>query len=496
MSHLYERLRPRLDKLAALNATLEFYQWDMETLAPEKAEELTSRLVGVLSNEFYETLLDPETEHLMTELEKPEAQEKLSAEEKAILHQLRRQFDRTKPIPAKEYREYHELILRSALVWARARKNNDFNLFAPMLEKVIAYKKKLCSYIKKEGENPYDVLLAEYEPCLTTKELDQFFDYLKRELIPLIQKVTKRHEKVQDDFVFMDYDIEKQKEFCNFILEYIGFEFEKGVIAESAHPFTTNLHNNDVRITNHFTENGFIGSLFSAIHEGGHGIYEMNISDKLTLTLAGTGASMAMHESQSRFYENNVGRSKEFWEPIYDKLTATFPDQLGQVTIEQFIAGINKVKPGLIRIDADELTYPMHIAIRYELEKMIFNDEITVEELPEQWNKKYEELLGVRPDSDAKGVLQDTHWSCGDFGYFPSYAVGSAIAAEIFYHLLEKEELNSNLRNGNMKAIKDYLHEHIHQYGMMYDMNELLLQMTKEKFNPSYYVRYLKEKFE
>lgn len=496
MSRLYEKLRPRLDKLAALNATMEFYQWDMETLAPEKAEEQTSKLVGILSNEFYETLLDPETEHLMKELEKPKAWEGLSPEEKAVLRQLRRQYDRTKPIPAKEYREYHELILRSALVWAKARKNNDFQMFAPMLKKVIDYKKKLCSYIKKEGEHPYDVLLAEYEPCLTTKDLDQFFSYLKQELVPLIQRVAREHEKVQDDFVFMDYDIEKQREFCNFILEYIGFDFKKGVVAESAHPFTTNLHNKDVRITNHFTKNGFIGSMFSAIHEGGHGIYEMNISDKLTLTLAGTGASMAMHESQSRFYENNVGRSREFWEPVYGKLSETFPEQLGAVSLEQFIAGINKVKPGLIRVDADELTYPMHIAIRYELEKMIFNEEITVEELPEQWNQKYEELLGIRPDSDAKGVLQDTHWSCGDFGYFPSYAVGSAIAAEIFYHLLEKEELNNKLKNGNMKAIKDYLHEHIHQYGMMYDMNELLLRMTNEKFNPGYYVRYLKEKFE
>ncbi len=496
MSHLYEQLRPNLDKLAAINNTLELYHWDMETLAPEKAEEQTGKIVGILSNEFYDTLLDSETQRLLNELEKPEAQEKLSKEEKGILRQLRINYDRIKCIPAKEYVDYHELTLRSSIAWAKARKNNDFASFAPMLKKVIEYKKNFAAYQKKEGENPYDILLAEYEPCLKTEDLDKFFDYLKKELIPLIKKVTKEHEKIDDDFVFQEFDIEKQKEFCRFLLEYIGFDFSKGVVGESAHPFTINLHNKDVRVTNHFTKNGLIGAIFSAIHEGGHAIYEMGVSDKLTLTIAGTGASMAMHESQSRFYENNVGRSREFWEPIYGKLVDTFKEQFKNVSLDKYMEGINKVKPGLIRIDADELTYPLHIIIRYELEKMLFNDEITVEELPEAWNKKCEEYLGIRPETDSEGVLQDTHWACGDFGYFPSYAVGSAIAAEIYYHLLAKEQLKNKLINGNLKAVKEILRDQIHQYGMMYDINELLFHMTKEKFNPSYYVRYLKEKFE
>ncbi len=496
MSHLYEQIRPRLDKLAAINTTLELYHWDMETMAPEKAEEQTGRLVGILSNEFYDTLLHPETERLLIELEKPDAKDQLSIEEKAVLRQLRINYDRIKCIPAKEYVEYHELTLRSSVAWSKARKNNDFASFSPMLKKVIEYKKKFAFDQKKEEENSYDVLLADYEPSLTTKDLDEFFDYLKKELVPLIKKVAKEHEEINDDFIFQDYDIEKQKEFCHFILEYIGFDFSKGVVGESAHPFTIKLHNKDVRITNHFSEQGLIGSIFSAIHEGGHGIYELGVSDKLSLTLAGTGASMAMHESQSRFYENNIGRSKEFWEPIYEKLVSTFPKQLGDVTLDKFITGINKVKPGLIRIDADELTYPLHIIIRYELEKMIFNDEITVEELPEAWNKKCEEYLGIKPETDSEGVLQDTHWSCGDFGYFPSYAVGSAIAAEIYYHLLAKEQLKNKLKNGNLKAVTEVLRKEIHQYGMIYDINELLLGLTNEKFNPKYYVRYLKEKFE
>lgn len=496
MSHLYEQLRPTLDKLAAINATLEFYQWDMETLSPEKADQQTGRIVGILSDIFYETMMDSETERLLIELEKPEAKDKLSAEERAIIRQLRINYDRVKFIPAKEYREYHELTLKSSIIWARAREKNDFATFAPILKKVIDYNKAFAGYQKKEGQTAYDVLLSEFEPCLNTEDLDQFFEELKKELIPLIKKVQKEHEDINDDFVHQEYDIEKQKEFCRFILEYMGFDFSMGVVSESAHPFTTNLHNKDVRITNHFTKTGFIGSVFSAIHEGGHGIYEMNIGDKLTLTLAGGGASMAVHESQSRFYENCVGRSKEFWEPIYQHLVDTFPEQLEKISLVHFIAGINKVKPGLIRIDADELTYPLHIIIRYELEKMLFNEEIAVEELPELWNKKYEEYLGIRPDSDSVGVLQDTHWSCGNFGYFPSYAIGSAIAAEIYYHLNAKEQLKNKLKNGNLKAVKEVLREEIHQYGMMYDMNELLERMTKEKFNPKYYMRYLKEKFE
>lgn len=495
MSQLFNKLQSKLDKAAALSAALNLLQWDTETLAPEEASDQTAKIVGILSDEYLQTLLCPDNKILMEQLEEKEEYDRLTTDQKAVLRQLRRNFDQMENIPSREYADFHELATKSSLTWAKARKNNDFDTFAPLLGKVIEYKKMFASYGRKGDENLYNVLLRDYEPCMLVKDLDQFFEYLKKELVPLIKKVTER-EKPDNRFVFKFYDIEKQKEFCKFITKYIGLEPSVSVIAESAHPFTTNLHNKDVRITNHYNDHDLLGAIFSAIHEGGHAIYEMNISDALTLTLAGTGASMAFHESQSRFYENYLGKSKAFWEPIYGKLQELFPEQLSSITLDQFMDAVNVVEPGLIRIDADELTYPMHIIVRYELEKMIFNDEITIEELPKAWNEKYKEYLGVEPDSDSKGVLQDTHWAWGDFGYFPSYAVGSAIAAQLYYTMKKQFDLDETLRNSDMQSIKNYLGEQIHQYGMTYDMNELLERVTGETFNPTYYVRYLKEKFE
>ena len=225
----------------------------------------------------------------------------------------------------------------------------------------------------------------------------------------------------------------------------MGFDFTKGVIGESAHPFTTNLHNHDVRISNHFYENNLESAIFSAIHETGHAMYEMGIEDEITLTLIGTGTSMGMHESQSRFWENVIGRSEAFWKPIYPKLQDTFPEQLGEVSLKQFIKGCNKIEPGLIRTDADELSYCLHIMVRYELEKKLISGKCKVKQLEELWADQYEELLGVRPQNAAEGVLQDIHWAGGDLGYFPSYAIGTAVAAQIYYHLKEVMPLEQYL---------------------------------------------------
>jgi carboxypeptidase Taq len=265
-------------------------------------------------------------------------------------------------------------------------------------------------------------------------------------------------------------------------------------MAVSAHPFTTNLHNRDVRITTHYTDR-VDSSLFSVIHEAGHGIYEMGIRDELTLTMAGQGASMGMHESQSRFFENIIGRSRAFWEPVYGKVQSLFPEKLGNVPLDRFVEAVNKVEPGLIRTEADELSYSLHVLIRYEIEKMLIEEDLEVEKLPEIWADKYEEYLGVRPKNPAEGVLQDIHWSQGSFGYFPSYALGSAFGAQIYYHMKKVMDFDGLLQKGEIGTIRAYLREHIHQYGKMKTSREILFNMTGEDFKPEYYVRYLKEKY-
>ncbi|MDE7299333.1 MAG: carboxypeptidase M32, partial [Lachnospiraceae bacterium] len=274
-----------------------------------------------------------------------------------------------------------------------------------------------------------------------------------------------------------------------------GFDFEHGILAESAHPFTTNLHNADVRITNHFYENNLESAIFSVIHEGGHALYELGVDDELTLTPVGGGTSMGVHESQSRFYENVLGRSEAFWKPLFPKLKETWPEQLADVGLSDFILGINKAEPGPIRTEADELTYPLHIMIRYEIEKQLISGEIEIDELPGIWNEKYREYLGVTPKNDREGVLQDVHWSGGSFGYFPSYAIGNAVAAQIYSFMHREIKVGECLENSDLAPIREYLRKHIHRYGSTKNMNELLSEMTGEQLNVDYYIDYLTEKY-
>ena len=281
---------------------------------------------------------------------------------------------------------------------------------------------------------------------------------------------------------------------AEYLAKYVGFDFSSGVLAVSAHPFTTNLHNRDVRITTHY-KSRVDSSAFSVIHESGHAIYEFGIDDRLSQTPAGQGTSMGMHESQSRFFENIIGRSEAFWIPVYGKLKELFPEQLKGVGREMFVRAINKVQPGLIRTEADELTYSLHVLVRYELEKRLIEEDLDVNELPKLWADKYEEYLGISPETDAQGVLQDIHWAQGSFGYFPSYALGSAFGAQMLFQMKKEMDFDRLLEEGKLDVIREYLRKHVHRYGKMKDSREILKDMTGEDFNPKYYVEYLEEKY-
>ena len=266
-------------------------------------------------------------------------------------------------------------------------------------------------------------------------------------------------------------------------------------MSETEHPYTTNLHNKDVRITNHYYLNNVESALFSTIHESGHAIYEMGISDQITMSAIGTGVSMGMHESQSRFYENMIGRNPLFWKKVYPKLQETFNEQLKDVTLDDFTLAINHAESSFIRTEADELTYALHIMVRYEIEKKMFMEEMDYDTLPQLWNDLYKEYLGIIPKDDREGILQDMHWAGGMLGYFPSYAIGSAIASQIYSYMQKTTEIEHWIEDGRFDQIKQFLGEHIHQYGCIYSTNEMLERMMGEKFNPQYYVNYLKEKF-
>lgn len=490
MSKTFDKLQPYMERAMAIHTAMTLFEWDNETLAPKEAGPLTARVIGTLSEEYMEILTCGEVKKLLARCAKEEG---LTGREKAIVHELREENEKLAVIPPKEYGDFARLKAEAASVWAKAKANSDFSAFAPTLRKIVDYSKKFASYRAKKGQKLYDVLLDEYEKGFDMETLDQFFGELKEHLVPLLKEVTEKSESVRDDFLTGEFPDEAQDRAARFLAEYVGFDFERGVYALSAHPFTTNLHNHDVRITSHYGKRAD-SSLFSVIHEAGHGLYELGIRDDLTLTPVGQGASMGMHESQSRFFENILGRSQAFWEPVFGHLQEIFP-QFKDVSLEQFVRAVNKVKPGLIRTEADELSYCLHVLVRYEIEKMLIEEDLDVEKLPQIWNDKYEEYLGVRPANDAEGVLQDIHWSQGSIGYFPSYALGSAIGAQLYCHMKKFMDVDALLREGRISVIREYLRDHIHQYGKMKTTRELLMDATGEDFNARYYVRYLEEKY-
>ena len=491
MSKPYQELKTYMDKAMAIKTAMTLFEWDNETLAPKEAGELTSQVIGVLSGEYFEAVTCDGMKKLLKECRE---QGGLTEAEAANVRELSEELEQTICIPQEEYQEFARLTARATSVWARAKKDQDFEAFAPTLEKVIGFQKKFAGYRAKDGKKTYDIMLDDYEKGFSMENLDEFFGLLKKELVPFLKKVMGEGKKIEDGFLKGDYPEEKQEELARFLAGYVGFDFDCGVMAVSAHPFTTNLHNKDVRITTHYTDS-VDSSLFSVIHEAGHGIYELGIRDDLTLTPAGQGASMGMHESQSRFFENIIGRNRAFWVPIYKKVQEMFPGQLGQVDLDRFVEAINKVTPGLIRTEADELSYSLHVLIRYEIEKMLIEEDLDVKKLPDIWADKYEEYLGIRPENPAEGVLQDIHWSQGSFGYFPSYALGSAFGAQLYYHMKKTMDFEGLLADGGIDAIREYLKENIHQYGKLKTSRQILKDVTGEDFNPEYYVRYLKEKY-
>ena len=495
MNEVFKQLNEELDRAQALVMALTLFEWDNATKAPKKAIELTAKAMGTLATEYYHILINDNVKGLLKQLEQ---EENLDDYERAVLKEVKKNYEDMELIPIEEYQEYKQLVSSSQHIWEQAKEENDFQHFSKTLEKIIWFQKKFADYAiqaKGQFETRYDKLLNDYEEGFTTKELDHFFARLKEAILPLVKMVVEKNDKIKKDYAKRSYPIEQQEEFNVFLANYIGFDFERGVIAKSVHPFTTELHNKDVRITTAYMEELMESAIFSTIHETGHALYEMGVDDVFTYSPVGGGTSMGMHESQSRLFENNIGRSRAFWEPLFPVLKEKFQEQLEDVTLDTFLVGINKAEPSLIRTEADELTYSLHIMIRYEIEKKFINEDMTMDEIRELWNQKYEEYLGICPETDTEGVLQDVHWSQGSIGYFPSYAIGTAVAAQIYAHLQKVMPVEQYLREGNLSEITKYLQEHIHRFGKTKNMQTILKDMTGEEFNPEYYIKYLQEKY-
>lgn len=486
----YSLLRQKIKAFYYVNYMI---SWDSETEAPIGCFEERSKQVGVLSEMLSKLMLSKKNVKLMRELY--EAKDQLPELLRVEIIKEYKNINKKLLVPTKEMTKYEMLLASSGNVWTNAKINNDYSLFKDTLKQIIDFNMKYVDYVKTDQLQGYDVLLDEYEDGATQAFYDKFFSELRKEIVPLVQKIKAKGYNYNTEFIKNKYDITKQKEFASYLMDVMCFDKTRGLIKESEHPFTSGFGTTDVRITNHYYEDLLTSSIFSVIHEAGHGTYELQCDSALDDTLIGGGSTMAMHESQSRFYENIIGRSSAFWETHYHTLQKLYPKELRDVTLNDFYHYVNIVDTTLIRTEADELTYPLHIMVRYEIEKMIFNKEITVDELPQKWNELYKEYLGIDVPNDAQGILQDIHWAGGSFGYFPTYALGSAYAAQIYYAMKKDLDIDEAIKEGTLQKINNWLKERVHRFGASKTPKEILVYATGEEFNPKYYVKYLKEKY-
>lgn len=487
--------RKYVKKMRDYEEAVNLINWDLRTGAPKKGVPQRSEVLGTLATEMFRMSVSEQMATYLEALSGEDVLPELDLITRKTVEECKKNYDRSKSIPPEKFQAYVVLVSNSESAWETARENDDFSSFQPYLEKIVSYQKEFIEIWGYEG-NKYNTLLDMYEPGLTVEKLDVIFADLRSQTIDLLRAIQQSGTHIETSFLTKYYDPAKQKEFSKYILKQMGYDFDAGRLDETAHPFANGLNPGDVRVTTRYNAYDFRSAIFGTIHEGGHGLYEQNVSTELIGTPLSTGTSMGIHESQSRFWENMVGRSFGFWERYYKDLVKVFPESLENVALDQFYRGVNLVEPSLIRVEADELTYNLHIMIRYEIEKALINGELEVADLPRVWAEKYEEYLGITPPNDADGVLQDVHWSGGMFGYFPSYSLGNIYAAQ-FEHVIRKEIANYEalIREGNLKPIKDWLVEKIHRHGKLLTPAEILKQVTGEEINSKYLVAYLQTKF-
>lgn len=491
MTKTIEQLMTMQKRMKAYIYASSIFEWDQATGASKKGVGTRAIARSVLAGDIYGIQTSDEMKQVLETLEANKAE--LDEATLAMVRECRRDYDDNTKIPKEDVIKYTEIIANAESAWEKAKDNNDFEFFRPHLEEIVYYSRKFIDCRGYSG-HPYNKALDDFEPGMTIEMLDDFFEELKETIIPLIKRVAKEGKAIEDGFLHQSFNCTEQEKLSIEILEELGFDFEGGMLKESEHPFTLDIGADDVRLTTHYYEDDLMSALLSTIHEGGHGIYEQGVSREYAFTVLEGGVSMAVHESQSRFFENLIGRSRAYVNYILPKIKTYFP-QLGGVSEEAFYKAINISKPSLIRIEADELTYALHIIIRYEIEKALIGGEIEVKDLPRIWNEKYESYMGITPPTDSVGVLQDSHWASGLFGYFPSYAVGTAYASQIL-HAMEKDlDFDQCVANGDFAPIVGWLNEKIHQYGGLKSPVALMKEATGEDLSSKYFTDYLEKKF-
>jgi carboxypeptidase Taq len=489
-------------EIQRINSAASLLAWDQETYMPAGGGQARAEQIAVLQGLAHQKLVSPDIEQLLSQWVDPATGQAVEQPgdpwdepSRSLLREVWRDFSRAKKLPSDFVTTLSRECSLAQQVWTKAKEQNAFALFLPNLRTVLSLKREEARYLGYK-DSPYNALLDVYEPGSTIAALQPIFAQLKARLVPLLKKITQSRVHIDDSFLRLSYDHARQLEFGRLVLTAMGYDFERGRLDLSAHPFTTSFHPTDVRVTTRVHEHELQSCLFSCIHEGGHGLYDQGLDQRYYGTPLGDSVSLGIHESQSRLWENCVGRSRPFWRFFYPILQQAFHDQLRNVDAEQFYAAINCVKPSFIRVEADELTYNLHIMLRFEIEQDLIEGKTQPDDLPAIWNRKMEEYLGIVPATDAEGVLQDVHWSFGAFGYFPTYTLGNLYSVQFFEQAkLEIPHLEDDIAAGQLMALRRWLEQKIHRWGRMFTPDHLARRITGASINPEPFLSYVERKY-
>lgn len=491
MNANYQLYHQHLKKVSDIGFAAGVLQWDQETYMPAKGAALRAQQLATLAGLAHEHFTDEKLGRLLDELIKDTS---LSEKEQKNIQQSHKDYYKQKKYSTEFVEEMSRTVSETFQAWHQAKSNNDFKSYYPFLDKLLTLKKKECELLGYE-QHPYDAMLDQYEPGAKSADLKILFNDVKANLVEFVKQIAQKPQN-PDAFMFAEYDEQKQWDFSLYLLKQMGYDFEAGRQDKSSHPFTTHFNAHDVRVTTRVNKNDLNEIIWSTIHEGGHALYEQGLPISEYGLPSGEYISLGIHESQSRLWENNVGRSLAYWEYNFPKLKEVFPQNLGDKTALDFYKAMNIVKPSFIRTSADELTYHFHILIRFEIEMALFEGNLAVNDLPDFWNAKYKEYLGIDVPNETKGVLQDVHWSHGSFGYFPTYSLGSFYAAQ-FMHTASQQisNLEAKIKSGDLMPLLEWLRTNVHQYGKQYMADELCQKISGEKLNFNYFMTYAKKKY-
>ena len=486
-------LKTRLAEIIDLRRAEAILSWDQHVMMPPGGAAARAEQLATLDRVSHEMFVSDEIGGLIEDLRSYEEGLDYESDDASLIRRTRRDYGKASRVPPELSAEMTRAGAIAYEAWVKARKASDFKAFLPYLEKNVQLKHRYVECFDPADET-YDVLLDDFEEGMKTAEVREVFDQLKDELLPFIAEVAERQDAVDDSSLHAGFPTDGQEQFGRSIIERFGFTPEAWRLDRTVHPFATGSCPTDIRLTTRYAEDN-LESIFSSMHEFGHGAYENGVDQSLDRTPLCRGASLGLHESQSRMWENLVGRSLPFWHYFFPKIQETFPEQLGGVELETFYKAVNKVQPSLIRVDADEVTYNFHIILRFELEQEIVDSTIELSDLPEAWNAKMDEYLGVDVPDEATGVLQDVHWSFGGFGYFPTYSLGNIISVQIWEKALEAiPGLYDQFEQGEFGELREWLRENLHRYGRKFTPRETLERVAGAPLDAGPYIRYLKDK--